>query len=276
MSLSQQWHALGREAELAATQIALGVTAIGRADHTRIGEYTIAFFGLAIGLERLGKLVVIADYAVGHRGKFPDNDFLKPKIAHDLGKLLDHCEVVSGTRRSTNEYLKRPNDRVHQGIIQTLSEFAMLTRYYNLDLIAGGKAAKLPEPVGAWWKRVGEPILSQHYTPRQREKDNATAEDLNDLLSPHVLVRQHSETGESTNDIGALVRRAGATRVIQKYGRLHVLQIVRWLSYTVSDLAHEAAYTHKIEPFQGLEEPFRLFVNDDRYFQNRKSWSIYY
>jgi hypothetical protein len=55
---------------------------------------------------------------------------------------------VSDTRRSTSEYSKRPNDKVHQGIIQTLSEFGTLTRYYNLDLLAGGRAAKLPEPVG--------------------------------------------------------------------------------------------------------------------------------
>ena len=275
MAFSQQWQALGREAELAGAQIALGVTALGRADHTRLGDYTIAFFSLAIGLERLGKLIVIADHAIGHRGEFPDNNFLKKEISHDLGRLLNHCEGVSGTRRSTSEYSKRPNDRVHQGIIQTLSEFGTLTRYYNLDLLAGGKAAKLPEPVGAWWKRVGGPILSQHYTARQREKDNATAHGLAGLLSAHVIVRHHSETGESMNDVGTLVRRAGATRVVQTYGRLYVLQIVRWLCCAISGLVQEAAYTHKFEPFLGLDEPFKLFLNDDRYFRTRKTWSIY-
>jgi len=275
MVFSPQWQALGREAELAGAQIALGVTALGRADHTRLGDYTIAFFSLAIGLERLGKLIVIADHAIGHRGEFPDNNFLKKKISHDLGLLLDYCENVSATRRSTNEYSKRPNDKVHQGIIQTLSEFGTLTRYYNLDLLAGGRAAKLEEPVGAWWTRVGVPILSQHYTARQREKDNITADSLTKLFGAHVLVRHHSETGDSMNDVATLVRRAAATRVIQTCGRLYVLQIVRWLSYAISDLAQEAAYTHRFEPFLGLDEPFKLFLNDDRYFRTRKTWSIY-
>jgi hypothetical protein len=222
----------------------------------------------------LGKLIVIADHAIEHHGKFPDNNFLKNKISHDLRLLLDHCEVVSGARRSTSEYSKRPNDKVHQGIIQTLSEFGTLTRYYNLDLLAGGKAAKLPEPVGAWWRRVGEPILSQHYTAHQREKDNATADFMHEMTRANVLVRHFSETGESMNDLATLVRRAGATHVIQKYGRLYVLQIVRWLTYMIFDLAHEGAYKQRIEPLLGVEEPFKLFLNDDRYFRSRKTWAI--
>src|SRR5258708_12878103 len=171
MVFSPQWHALGREAELAGAQLALGVTALGRADNTRLGNYTIAFFGLTIGLERFGKLVVIGDYAIGHGGQFPDNNFLKYTISHDLALLLDRCEVVSETRQPAGEYSKRPNGGVHQGIIQTLSEFGTLTRYYNLDFLAGGKAAKMPEPVGAWWKRGGEPILLPQYKARRRAQD---------------------------------------------------------------------------------------------------------
>jgi hypothetical protein len=154
MDFSKEWYAIGREAELAATQIALGVTALGRADHTRLGNYTIAFFGLATGLERLGKLITVADYTIEHRGKFPSNNFLQKQFSHDLEKLLNHCEDVSGRQHSTNNYAARPNDGVHQGIVQTLSEFNTLSRYYNLDSLAGGEVLKLPEPVGAWWKRV--------------------------------------------------------------------------------------------------------------------------
>jgi len=273
MRFSLQWHALGTEAELAGSQIALGVTALGRANHTRLGDYTIAFFGLATGLERLGKLIVIADYAIRNQGKFPDDKFLKDKFRHNLALLLDHCEVVSGTRPS--EYSKRPKGKVHQGIVQTLSEFARHTRYYNLDLVTVGRVPIPEEPVGAWWKRVGEPILSQHYTPRQSEKDKAIAAALDKTCGANALIRHESETGEPINDLAALVRRDGASRVVQKYGRLYVLQIVRWLSFLLADLAHEAAYTHRIEPLLGVEEPFHLFWNDDRYFLTRKTWAIY-
>lgn len=272
MDFSPEWHALGREAELAAAQIALGVTALGRADHTRLGNYTTAFFSLAIGLERFGKLIVVADHAID--GKLTDDKFLKENFRHDLGLLLDHCERVSEARRPTGKYSKRPNDEVHQGIIQTLSEFGRLTRYYNLAFLTGGDAAKLPEPVGAWWKRVGEPILSEHYTARQREKDSGMGGLLNEMGGENVLVRHHSETGELIDDVATFVRRGGATSVLQRYGRLHVLQIVRWLTCLIFALAHKGA-THRIESLFGVEEPFRLFLNDDRYFTRRKTWEIY-
>jgi hypothetical protein len=200
---------------------------------------------------------------------------LKHKISQDLGLLLDGCEAINRKRSSSGPNSKRPNEPVHKGIAQTLSEFAKLTRYYNLDLLSGGKAAKLPEPVGTWWKRVGELILLQHYKKDQREKNQAMADDLDKLAQGRVSVRHYSGTGESINDVSGVVRRAGATRVVQKYGRLYVLQIVRWLSYLISELAYEAAYTHRIGSFVGLEEPFKYFLNDDHYFRTRKTWAIY-
>jgi hypothetical protein len=276
MRFSPQWHALGTEAELAGSQIALGVTALGRANHARIGDYTIAFFSLAIGLERLGKLIAIADYAIKHGGNFPNDKFLKDTFRHNLALLLDHCEGVSETSRPLlGEYSNRPKDKVHQAIIQNLSEFAIQTRYYNLDLVTGGKAPMPEEPVRAWWKRVGEPILSQHYTARQKHQDKATADALDESLREYVMVRHHSETGESIDDLAALIRRDGASRVVRKYGRLYVLQIVRWLSYLIAHLAHEGG-KHNIEPLFGIEEPFHVFWNDDHYFLTRKTWAIYF
>jgi hypothetical protein len=50
MTSPPEWHALDREAELAAEQIASGITALGRANHAQKGYYTQAFFGLSIRL----------------------------------------------------------------------------------------------------------------------------------------------------------------------------------------------------------------------------------
>jgi hypothetical protein len=44
MTFPLEWHTLGREAELAAEQLAIGVTALGRANHTQMGLYHQAFF----------------------------------------------------------------------------------------------------------------------------------------------------------------------------------------------------------------------------------------
>src|SRR5258708_24179498 len=54
----------------------------------------------------------IADYAIRNQGKFPDDKFLKDKFRHNLALLLDHCEVVSGTRPS--EYAKRSEEHTSE------------------------------------------------------------------------------------------------------------------------------------------------------------------
>ena len=50
MTFSAEWRALQREAQLAAEQLAAGVTALGRANHAQTGLYSQAFFGLSVGL----------------------------------------------------------------------------------------------------------------------------------------------------------------------------------------------------------------------------------
>jgi hypothetical protein len=166
-----EWHALGREAELSAEQIASGVTALGRASHARKGFYTQAFFGLSIGVERIAKLILLAEYAITTSGEFPTNDILRERFGHDIATLLAHCEPLSMKYRAGKEYANRPLGDIHNGIVLTLTEFGKLSRYYNLDLIVGGKAATQPEPIKVWWERVGRPILSQHYSDREKERD---------------------------------------------------------------------------------------------------------
>lgn len=270
MVLSKHWRQLGMEAELAASQLALGITALGRAHNERPAEYTKAFFGLANGLERLGKLILLADYAIDNHGKFPTNDYLKKTFGHRLDALLDASETICLKRKLPN----RPNEPIHGAIVQTLTEFAALSRYYNLDFLAGGKAASTTEPIGAWWKRVAEPILERHYKDRRHKSDRAMAEAMGTLVGDRVLIRRHVETGESVSDLVKLMERASATRVVQTYGRVYTMQIVRWLSNLITHLAH-LAYVARLEPFLGIEEPFKYFLNEDAYVRRRKSWAIY-
>jgi hypothetical protein len=69
---SAERRALLREAALVRHLLGSGVTALGRADYaTGLGEYYSAFFGLSIGLERLAKLVLVADYAISNHSQMP-------------------------------------------------------------------------------------------------------------------------------------------------------------------------------------------------------------
>ena len=269
-----EWHALGREAQLAAELIAGGVTALGAANHACQGLYTQAFFGFAIGLERLAKLIIVADHAITHGGQFPDDKTLR-KFGHALTALLDACEPIIEKYASKAPDVKRPREPIHEGIVLTLDEFATLSRYYNLDLLVGGKASQLPEPIGAWWHRVGLPILKRHYSEKARQKDQAQAAALQAIIGGRAAVLHHSEEGDFIGSVEALSARAGATHVVQRYGRLYSLQIVRWLAEGISRIAHAGAYGQNLDALMGLDEPFVLFLNEDHYFRSRKTWSIY-
>jgi hypothetical protein len=52
--------------------------------------------------------------------------------------------------------------------------------------------------------RVGETILSRHYKAHQSEKDNAAADGLDAMMRVKVMIRHHSETGKSTEDVAKL------------------------------------------------------------------------
>lgn len=264
---------MGLEAQLAGEQIASGVTSLGRANHAEKGYYTHALFGLSIGIERIAKLIAIADYAIDHSGSFPSNKYLK-RVGHDLGVLLQLCESIAKKHQSAEGYTERPNDTIHQGIVETLTEFAKMTRYYNLDLLTG-KTLAVPEPISAWWRRVGQPILARHYSPRQRHRDEEEAKVMQLFFGESALIVHSGEEGDDIRTLESLLRRAGATRVLQKYGRLYTLQIVRWLASLVSHLSSVGAYKKRIEPLLGLNEPFVMFRNPDQYLRDRKTWSIY-
>ncbi|MBI5846138.1 MAG: hypothetical protein HZB23_15885 [Deltaproteobacteria bacterium] len=271
--LSEQWRAIQREAQLSAEQIGYGVTLLGRANHTQIGLYLQAFFGLSIGLERMGKLIFIADHAITHGGCFP-NDMNLRQIGHDLSKLLTKCEIISNNCGEYHHYKDRPVDNIHREIETIISLFATTYRYYNLNYIAGsGKNQE--DPISLWWDKVVLLICKRHYSKHQQDIDANYGNVLEHILGNNSVIMHTSEEGNPINDWQALMARRGASRVAQKYGRLYTLQIVRWLSSIISELSFRGAYEHKIEALLGLNEPFSIFLNEDKYLRERKTWSIY-
>ena len=273
MGFPPEWHALGREAELAAEQLATGVTLLGKANHAQNGLYNQAFFSLSIGIERLAKLVLIADYAIENSGEWMTDDQLR-LVGHDISKLIIACEPIA-QKFAEKKWSARPSLQIHAAMINCLTNFATLSRYYNLASLTGGRAAQRPEPIAAWWTDVGELILSLHYTESQKNRDLEIAVSMGELTGEFVHVLHHDEQQKAISDIKGLMLREGATKIVQKYGRLYVMQIIRWLSTTLSQLSHKGAYTNGIDALLGLNEPFVIFYNEDSYFLGRKTWSIY-
>jgi hypothetical protein len=273
-NFAPQWHALGREAELAAEQLATGVTVLGRATHAQKGLYTQAFFALSIGFERLGKLILVADHAIRNDGNWLTDKELRGN-GHDVAALLEACEPIARLHVSEHKFGTRPNTPIHESIIKILTEFGKTTRYYNLSSLNHSATRNMREPIEAWWQDVGRVILQYHYTAAQQKKDKLRAEIFGALMADFSRVIHHDEAGNLIGDIKTLMTHAGATAIVQRYGRLYVMQLIRWLATILAELSFKGAYKHRIEALLGLEERFRIFGNDDKYLRGRKTWSIY-
>jgi hypothetical protein len=268
-----KWRALVREAASAAEHMAFGATVLGRASYARPAYYAQAFFALSIGFERSAKLALVVDHALDHGGAYPPSKTLKTDYGHDLKKLLSLTEQI-GKRRKVEQ--TRPSSVIHDGIMETLTDFAKdATRYYNLELVTGSpKAAGRDDPIAAWFERVTKPVLAAHYKDRYRERHERSARFLDDLISDFTLVRFQGEAGEAIRTVYDASSRTAASEFAKRWERMYVLQIARFMAAVLSELGY-AAQVQRLADIPYLSDFFRIFGAEDADFRSRKAWSIY-
>jgi hypothetical protein len=270
---SPEFIALMRESGIAAELLASGVTALGKANYAQHGWYNQAFFNLSIGLERAAKLAVVVDYCLDHSGVFPSNEDLK-NCGHDIKALMDRAAEISHRRRAGKEYAELPSTPIHSAIIETLTEFARVTRYYNLNLLRG-KSGTSTDPLAAWMARVGMPILAKHYSQKQRQKNREKAKKLEEDMSRIVsFIHHHTEEGVPLETFEAAALHTSETEVVQKYGQLYTLQIIRFLAFLLSNMG-TLARKNAFETIPYLNDFFLIFMNPDAVLKRRRTWSIY-
>jgi hypothetical protein len=253
--------------------MATGATLLGKAHSVKSGIYTQAFFSLSIGMERAGKLAFVLDYCFENNGTFPSNAELRTRFGHDIRKLIEKADEISQRRRPGDQYERCPRSPITEGIIDTLTDFANGTRYYNLDLLNKNKSS-LTDPIRQWYERVGKLILNKHYNPRQKAKHSAEAAMVNALMDNVAFVMQTTETGDLIDSLSQGFLHSKETAVMRRYSRMYAMQINRFLATLLSDMGREAyKYRYGFIPHMG--DFFAIFRNDDRYFLNRETWSIY-
>lgn len=273
--MNEIWQALTREAGLAAEQLAIGISALGKANYAQHAYYGQAFFALSIGLERAAKLALVVDYAVEHNGMFPSNRMLLG-YGHKLNVLLDLADEIAKRRALAGVAKRLPHTPIHVGIIDVLSDFAdNITRYYNLDLVTGDpRAAGQMDVIRAWFERVTMAVLAAHYEPRQRERHQRNAQLVDQILGENAKVFFHSEEGHVLNSLYEASAQTGITDFARPYTRMYVMQILRFLGSLLSELGY-AAHRRQLDMIPELSEFFATFNNSDSYFKRRKTWSIY-
>lgn len=270
-----EWQALRRETELVRQLIGSGVTALGKANYAdQMGAYYTAFFGVSVGLERLAKLVLVADYAISNNGALPKEQVVR-QFGHKLIDLANAVDAVS-VRRSLELEYSRPRSIISSKILECLDAFADARRgrYANFASLDSPNLSS-EEPVSKWWQVVAHEILQAHYQGKRiQQRVETNAEAISSLLSPVSSVLYTDESGAIITDMESASIRTGQTKIVQKYGRYYSLLIVRWVSDIMSVLAHDACYKHDIACFFGINEFLSTYTVGDSFLKTRKIWPL--
>lgn len=250
-----EWAALAREAMLVSQLIGSGVTALGRASFdARFGEYYTSFFGLSIGIERLAKLILIADYAMENGGALPAQAVVR-RFGHRLTELIEKADNIAAKHGIRLQFAK-PDDPICLEIIQCLDRFAdaSIGRYANFEQIGNPAFDPNNEPVKRWWNRVVEPIFARH--PRKAVEAGLHTNEQGEMLTNPPTPLEFSEQ---------------AARA-QQYGRFYTLSVVRWLADVFDKLVDEAALGKQMIVLYGHNVSLATYRVPDQVLLTRQMW----
>jgi hypothetical protein len=240
---------------------------------TGLGEYYTAFFGLSVGIERLAKLILIADHAITNRGALPDQNVVR-RFGHDLKRLCEKADKIAA-KHGFSLTNPKPTDPICWAAIDCLDSFADAAkgRYANFEAIGNPAFDPAAEPVNKWWADVVEPILDRHYRGRAAERGvKQRAAMFETIMGGNSLVLHTDEGGGVMTSHIVASERTGQTKWAQQYGRFYTLGVVRWLAGIFSELIYEGAYRQRIEALLGHNELFGCYLADDNLLRTRKVW----
>ncbi|NQU66902.1 MAG: hypothetical protein HQ510_03065 [Candidatus Marinimicrobia bacterium] len=267
--VNQIFRSLVEEGQFTREILGSGVTQIGKANYAKKGIYFQSFTSLSTGLERIGKLCLFIEYYIKHNGVFPDDNFIKNEIGHDLVKLYLKSEDIVRAYNTNFEFLNNLRDPLHQTILIILSKFAKGDRYSNIDFLVG--SSNKSDPIFEWNRKVDKVLFETRVSKKKKEKIRTNAKIIDKYLNPFSLVHHSSESRKEIYDIESASFLTGMNESIIKYRQLYLLQIIRYWVELLKDLQYRAMELQRNEiPY--FLELFAIFYNHDSYFLTRKTF----
>ncbi len=272
----QDWRSIRRECLLVSQLINAGLNALEKANYKDgEGYYYNAFFNLSIGIERLAKLIWIADYIIENNGQLPSGQAIK-NYGHNLTNLLTEVGGIA-TKHNLELTYSRPDDDISNSIIRCLDSFANARegRYANLNNLDGSNAENEFEPIKKWWNEVATPILGEHYFGTNFEKK--VQQDIEQYLKSPTEVAffifYMDELGETINTLQDCWARDGQTEIVQKFDLYYTLRIVRWVADVFFILSRNWGWglgeCSKFDALFNHFEHFTMFRSTDEELQKK-------
>ncbi|MBX2959758.1 MAG: hypothetical protein KF732_07340 [Flavobacteriales bacterium] len=267
--MNKIFHSIADEAQFTREILGSGITQLGKANYGKRGMYFLAFTAISTGLERIGKLCLTLDFYIQNDGRFPDNQYLKNQIGHDLVKLYKKSQEIVSTYNFEFDYQDKIEDPIQLDILDILSKFAKGDRYANFDFLAGNSHQS--DPIKSWSEKVDTQLFDKRVSQKKKDNIAYNAQLIDQLMGQFTIVRHYSENREDIRDVESASYRTGVYEATSKYRQLYVLQIVRYWVELSKCLQWKAMKLGR-EDIPFINEIFAIFYNSDSYFITRKTY----
>jgi hypothetical protein len=144
---SPQFRALAQEGHLSSNALLAGFEGVATSDFDRPGTIYAALFNLATGLERMMKLIFIVEHKASNNLANPTPSKLR-KFSHSLIELYEWAKAEGEVYGITDSWYSVQS--THYDVLAFLSDFALGTRYHNLDTLVGAKESV--DPLIRWFE----------------------------------------------------------------------------------------------------------------------------
>lgn len=249
-----------------------GLTALGKVQFPSKSELFHAFTSLSLGLERLGKMIIIIDYLI-ENGTLPQAGYLKC-IGHNLEKISKRVILLKRKYDFNLNYLQDLDSSIHQEIIHELSDFGTGDRYSNLNTLLGQPTQ---DPIQRWYKNVESQIYKTKISRRKRLQIEEKSRLLAEMMDPNSMTAFVSIDNQIDNSLEKLLIMQLASESIRPFRQLYVFQVVRLFVEILCKI--QAKYCERSQDDIDITLPyfseiFVVFNNEDGYIKLRRSWKL--
>lgn len=259
--------AISQEAYLSRALLGAGTTSIRLASSGDPGRMYEAFFGLAQGIERVGKLILVTDH-YARTGTFMAPGEVE-RYRHDLKRLVRAVESVAIARGVSLDDAPSLNPG-SKAVIRFLTKFAETDRYFNLNRLAQGDSVTVDDPIARWVTLVRAEAPQRRRSPareRQEAMNRSMARYMDENV-PLAILDFTSLTGAALNSYEAMTVQTQRDEWVAIEGMLLAIRPIRFLCKTIATLD----YARGLPVFT---EFFDDWLMPDSYLRRRRRFPLH-
>lgn len=270
MTFSPTFVLLQQEAYLARGNLSAGLTSLRNATFPDKAAFYPGFFNTSIGFGRVMKLIVAVDHMLQNNYIPPSKRQLKA-YGHDLVSLYTSC-IAAAQRIGLSAVNAPPRGSIEESILSFLSEFAIWSRYYNLDSLQT-VATTYTDPL-ATWDAILESVLAADVPTEKTDQKLQQARLAHDLLANHVHALQHGMSG-SLLTLPEVFSAPVKHQLAAPYAMVRIFRLLTPLLQTLGELGHLSFYGPPPPPTPQaplFHEFFVHFQGTEGEIRRKKRW----